>query len=394
MATASASSSEAIGAAKAEASGGEWPTIDEPQPGVVLKKARKERVCTAKERISRMPPCAAGKRSSIYRGVTRTDIDGREDMRLTFGIKVLGIKIKIKKENKSILLSEQLRFDFLFGAYDDEEAAARAYDLAALKYWGAGTLINFPVSDYARDLEEMQMITFAFSRGFTKFRGIQRQPQSTRWEAPFGQMLGNEYYNCSTSRDPTTEGKYAGGFGMERKIDLTSHIRWWAPKKSRQPESGSSHEDVSRELRAVESSVQATEPYKLPLLGLPQKEKSQVRGTSACSILSRSAAFKNFMEKASQIQDTTTSKEPDQGKSIPHYFTSSELDSSGISMGFGELPIQRSQYSLSPLLTAPLRTSWNPVDPIPDPVFWTSLVPPTGQSLTTAVSSLPTNPAL
>lgn len=33
--------------------------------------ARKERVCTAKERISRMPPCAAGKRSSIYRGVTR-----------------------------------------------------------------------------------------------------------------------------------------------------------------------------------------------------------------------------------------------------------------------------------------------------------------------------------
>lgn len=32
------------------------------------------------------------------------------------------------------------------GAYDDEEAAARAYDLAALKYWGPGTLINFPVS--------------------------------------------------------------------------------------------------------------------------------------------------------------------------------------------------------------------------------------------------------
>jgi hypothetical protein len=32
---------------------------------------RKERACTAKERISRMQPCAAGKRSSIYRGVTR-----------------------------------------------------------------------------------------------------------------------------------------------------------------------------------------------------------------------------------------------------------------------------------------------------------------------------------
>ena len=34
---------------------------------------------------------------------------------------------------------------FSTGAYDDEEAAARAYDLAALKYWGPGTLINFPV---------------------------------------------------------------------------------------------------------------------------------------------------------------------------------------------------------------------------------------------------------
>jgi hypothetical protein len=32
------------------------------------------------------------------------------------------------------------------GAYDEEEAAARAYDLAALKYWGPGTVINFKVS--------------------------------------------------------------------------------------------------------------------------------------------------------------------------------------------------------------------------------------------------------
>lgn len=39
-----------------------------------LKKAKKERGCTAKERISKMPPCTAGKRSSIYRGVTRYDL--------------------------------------------------------------------------------------------------------------------------------------------------------------------------------------------------------------------------------------------------------------------------------------------------------------------------------
>ena len=32
------------------------------------------------------------------------------------------------------------------GAYDEEESAARAYDLAALKYWGVTTITNFPVS--------------------------------------------------------------------------------------------------------------------------------------------------------------------------------------------------------------------------------------------------------
>ena len=31
------------------------------------------------------------------------------------------------------------------GAYDTEEAAARAYDLAALKYWGPETILNFSV---------------------------------------------------------------------------------------------------------------------------------------------------------------------------------------------------------------------------------------------------------
>lgn len=35
---------------------------------------------------------------------------------------------------------------FVTGAYDDEDAAARAYDLAALKYWGPETLLNFPVN--------------------------------------------------------------------------------------------------------------------------------------------------------------------------------------------------------------------------------------------------------
>ncbi|KAL3833923.1 hypothetical protein ACJIZ3_008659 [Penstemon smallii] len=37
---------------------------------------------------------------------------------------------------------------FFFFCYDKEEKAARAYDLAALKYWGTTTTTNFPVSKY------------------------------------------------------------------------------------------------------------------------------------------------------------------------------------------------------------------------------------------------------
>lgn len=36
-------------------------------------------------------------------------------------------------------------FSSKIGGYDLEEKAARAYDLAALKYWGLSTHTNFPV---------------------------------------------------------------------------------------------------------------------------------------------------------------------------------------------------------------------------------------------------------
>ncbi|XP_020087423.1 AP2-like ethylene-responsive transcription factor At2g41710 isoform X2 [Ananas comosus] len=353
-----------------------------------LKRARKERVCTAKERISRMPPCAAGKRSSIYRGVTRHRWTGRYEAHLWD--KSTWNQSQNKK-GKQVYL----------GAYDDEEAAARAYDLAALKYWGAGTLINFPVSDYVRDIEEMQMVSkedylvslrrksSAFSRGFPKYRGLPRQPQNSRRDASFGQLLGNDHnnLNCSTSKDVMTDGNYAGSFVLERKIDLTNYIRWWLPKKARQSESASASEEVANELRNLESSIPPTEPYKLPSLG-PQNLKPRSGSLSACSILSQSDAYKNFMDKYSKLSEEkegVSGKETDLGKTVPIQFASSGFDGSVVSIGLAEFPAQKSPYMLSPLLSAPLRTSWNPVDPITDPLFWTGLVSPTGQSLTTLV---------
>lgn len=202
-------------------------------------------------------------------------------------------------------------------------------------------------------------------------------PLGHRQAQNYSQVAGSEYFNnmnCSTSRDVSAEGGYASGFCLGRKIDLTGYMRWWGTK--------SNTEDVARELRALESSVPPTEPYQLPSLGLP--DKGMPRALSACSILSRSAAFKNFQERSSEKQDVTFSKEIDRGKGIPPSFigTGSDHRTREVTLGMDDFRVQRNPYSVAPQVSAPLRTTWAPVDPIPDPVFWTSLVPQTGLSLT------------
>lgn len=168
------------------------PAMAEGEQQRGMKRTRRDRGSSAKERISKMPACIPGKRSSIYRGVTRHRWTGRYEAHLWD--KSTWNEAQNKK-GKQVYL----------GAYDDEEAAARAYDLAALKYWGPGTLINFPVTDYARDVEEMQSVSreeylaslrrksSGFSRGASKFKGVARHHQNGRWEARIGRVLGNKY---------------------------------------------------------------------------------------------------------------------------------------------------------------------------------------------------------
>ncbi|KAJ3688011.1 hypothetical protein LUZ61_017175 [Rhynchospora tenuis] len=338
------------------------------------KRARKERVCTAKERISRMPPCVAGKRSSIYRGVTRHRWTGRYEAHLwdksTWNQNQ-------NKKGKQVYL----------GAYDDEEAAARAYDLAALKYWGAGTLINFPVSDYTRDLEEMQMVSkedylvslrrksSAFSRGFPKYRSHSRQQQNSRWDQSLGQILGNDYNSMNYgSNKEGLDRSYPPGLVLERKIDLSNYIKWWAPKKSRQSENTNpSADDLANEIKSIESAISADEPFKLPSLGVCCSTKPN--SLSACDILSRSDTFKNFLEKSSKLQE-----EKDGGGVAP----------TTLSAGEPELQLQSNMpYSLTNLLSAPLRTNWSAMDPC-DPLYWSTTVVslPLAQPLAPPVISL------
>ncbi|KAB5514473.1 hypothetical protein DKX38_028379 [Salix brachista] len=119
---------------------------------------------------------------------------------------------------QSTLVLHGICDDYCSGAYDDEEAAAHAYDLAALKYWGSGTILNFPLSTYQNKLKEMEVKrrvhwiiekliltciqicrkSSGFSRGVSKYRGVARHHHNGRWEARIGRVCGNKYLHLGT----------------------------------------------------------------------------------------------------------------------------------------------------------------------------------------------------
>ncbi|TVU40938.1 hypothetical protein EJB05_14424, partial [Eragrostis curvula] len=129
-----------------------------------------------------------GQRTSQYRGVTRHRWTGRYEAHLWDN--------SCKKEGQTRKGRQ--------GGYDMEEKAARAYDLAALKYWGPSTHINFPLEDYQEELEEMKNMTrqeyvahlrrksSGFSRGASMYRGVTRHHQHGRWQARIGRVSGNK----------------------------------------------------------------------------------------------------------------------------------------------------------------------------------------------------------
>ncbi|KAE8713335.1 AP2-like ethylene-responsive transcription factor PLT2 [Hibiscus syriacus] len=129
-----------------------------------------------------------GQRTSIYRGVTRHRWTGRYEAHLWDN--------SCRREGQTRKGRQ--------GGYDKEEKAARAYDLAALKYWGTTTTTNFPISNYENELEEMKSMTrqeyvaslrrksSGFSRGASIYRGVTRHHQHGRWQARIGRVAGNK----------------------------------------------------------------------------------------------------------------------------------------------------------------------------------------------------------
>ncbi|KNA06778.1 hypothetical protein SOVF_177870 isoform A [Spinacia oleracea] len=133
-------------------------------------------------------------RSSKYRGVTRHRWTGRYEAHLW------------DKECWNDTQKKKGRQ----GAYDDEATAARAYDMAALKYWGKETILNFSLSNYENEMKEMDGLSReeylgslrrksnGFSRGVSKYRGVARHHHNGRWEARIGRVLGNKYLYLGT----------------------------------------------------------------------------------------------------------------------------------------------------------------------------------------------------
>ncbi|XP_035841534.1 AP2-like ethylene-responsive transcription factor PLT2 isoform X1 [Helianthus annuus] len=132
-----------------------------------------------------------GQRTSIYRGVTRHRWTGRYEAHLWDN--------SCRREGQS----RKGRQVYL-GGYDKEEKAARAYDMAALKYWGTSTTTNFPITNYEKEIEDMKHMTrqefvasirrksSGFSRGASMYRGVTRHHQHGRWQARIGRVAGNK----------------------------------------------------------------------------------------------------------------------------------------------------------------------------------------------------------
>ncbi|XP_058096548.1 uncharacterized protein LOC131242130 [Magnolia sinica] len=128
-----------------------------------------------------------GQKASIYHGVTRHRWTGRFEAHIW------------DKSHRG----EGRKRNGRHGGYDIEERAARAYDLAALKFLGPSTKLNFPISDYENELEEMKNVTAeelvaslkrksdSFSRGASIYRGVTRhRKDNTRWQARIGRVAG------------------------------------------------------------------------------------------------------------------------------------------------------------------------------------------------------------
>ncbi|XP_073222838.1 uncharacterized protein [Cicer arietinum] len=278
------------------------------------------------------------KRSSKFRGVSRHRWTGRYEAHLW---DKHSWNITQKKKGKQ-------------GAYDEEEAAARAYDLAAIKYWGTSTFTNFSISDYEKEVEIMNTMTkeeylatlrrksSGFSRGVSKYRGVARHHHNGRWEARIGRVFGNKYLylgTYSTQEEAARAYDIAAieyrGIHAVTNFELSSYIKWLKPESTTETK----HESkaLPQDSQKVASPNNSTLIQESKLLALKksffnsdymnsnEKQEPSIenknysflsnKSTSptALSLLLRSSLFRELLEKNSNVsEDHEVTKEQQQ----------------------------------------------------------------------------------
>ncbi|XP_052199798.1 AP2-like ethylene-responsive transcription factor At1g16060 [Diospyros lotus] len=271
-------------------------------PGSVIKKAKRTR-----KTVPRDSPL---QRSSIYRGVTRHRWTGRYEAHLW------------DKNSWNESQNKKGRQVYL-GAYNDEDAAAHAYDLAALKYWGRETILNFPVSTYQEELKEMEGLSreeyigslrrksSGFSRGVSKYRGVAKHHHNGRWEARIGRVFGNKYLylgTYATQEEAAIAYDVAAieyrGLNAVTNFDLSRYIKWLRPNNN------NTNNQLNPNIETNPDNTIMARNHELELNAhLHNQDQAAIAGavsapnqarpgtaTSALGLLLQSSKFKEMME--------------------------------------------------------------------------------------------------